>query len=73
MNSTNTDNVYPRAETSKAAITSLILSIASFIGLPSSIIAIIVGIIALRNIRKYDLLGKKQACLPAHRQRNVCN
>lgn len=62
MDSLHNDTTLPKAETSKAATASFILGLVSLAGMaPLAFVSIVFGIIGLRNVRKYDLLGKKEA------------
>lgn len=62
MDSVNTENILPRTDKSKAALVSFILGLVSLAGMaPLAFVSIVFGIIGLRNVRKYDLLGKKEA------------
>ena len=62
MDTLHNDTTYPKAETSKSAMASFILGICSYVGLfPLALVSIVCGIIGLRNVKKYDLLGGKEA------------
>ena len=62
MDSVNTENILSRTDKSKAARVSFILGLVSLAGMaPLAFVSIVFGIIGLRNVRKYDLLGKKEA------------
>ena len=62
MDSVNTENILSRTDKSKAALASFILGLVSLAGMaPLAFVSIVFGIIGLRNVRKYDLLGKKEA------------